>query len=83
MRGTQAEPFLFRLHNVQCRVLLFCESESQPLCICLRAAGCRREMHESCDVCADIWWEFDLLEVEHTVDYDIDLLLYIPPIDTL
>jgi len=25
---------------------------------------------------------FDLFEVEHTVDYDIDLLLYIPPIDT-
>jgi hypothetical protein len=29
------------------------------------------------------WVEIDLFKVEHTVDYDIDLLLYIPPIDIL
>jgi hypothetical protein len=28
-------------------------------------------------------WDIRLFHVEHTVDYDIDLSLYIPPIDIL
>ena len=44
--------------------------------------GCRIEGvdHVRCGV---FGCGLDLFEGEHTVDYDIDLLLYIPPIDTL
>lgn len=39
MRSTQAESFLFRLHNVECPILLFCESGYQLTCILLAAEG--------------------------------------------
>jgi hypothetical protein len=38
MRSTQAEPFLFRLYNVECRILLFRESRYQPPCMWSLAA---------------------------------------------
>jgi len=74
MRCTQAEPFLFRLYNVECRILLFREPESQPPCIFFDSFQAGEGMSRV---------GYTSVLVEHTVDYDTDLSLYIPPINIL